>query len=459
MGDYHGKGIFKVKNGNTYEGDFIKGVLTGSGKINYSDRAEYIGEIKDWTMHGEGVYQIKSNGESYSGSFVNDVLSGQGEVNYKTGDHYIGELVDWVGNGLGEMIKKSGEHYIGEFKNGIYHGKGKLVYKNKSSFEGRFENGIRHGIGVYTRAKPKGHKKQVEGLWQHDQYVSEKELNIAKTGETKKSKAIDAEKLFYGQMELLNRKLNILKPTTKRVPNLYMLNFAGYGSQDVFMKEAHFAKELFDSRLGTQGRSISLINNHKVNDKTPLASITNLEYSLNHLASIMDVDEDILFLFLTSHGSKDHELSVSLSGVPLNDLSANNLSGMLKDTGIKWKVIVVSSCYSGGFIKALKDEHTMILTASKSDHVSFGCDDYADSTFFGKAFFKKSLPYSETFKLAFKHARDFISLWEDEKKYDHSDPQIWTTQKIEQHLALWRKSLVSDLEYSQQQLVSERRFR
>lgn len=449
-GVFQGKGRYKEKDGNIYEGDFKKGALSGLGKIIYTDVGEYTGEVNNWKMHGKGVYQVNNNGTKYKGDFVNDELSGYAEVIFKSGDQYTGQVDGWRGNGRGEMKKKNGEVYKGEFKSGLYHGSGKIIYKNKSSYKGSFESGMRHGMGVYVRANPKGHKKELEGWWQYDRYMGKKKPVEILNAKKQKKKQINAEKIFYDQPLLLDHALKQLKPTTKQVPDLYMVNFAAYGSQDVFMKEAHFAKNLFDTSFGTQGRSLSLINNHKENSNTPLASVTNLKRSIKYVAKIMDKEEDILFLYLTSHGSKKHVLSVTLEKMPLNDLPVKKLAEILKESEIKWKVIVVSSCYSGGFIKELKDEYTMVITASKADHVSFGCDDEADLTFFGRAFFKKSLPHSATFKSAFEEARTHISQWEDDEKYDHSEPQIWTTDKIEQHLALWKKNLSNKLAFKKE---------
>ena len=64
----------------------------------------------------------------------------------------------------------------------------------------------------------------------------------------------------------------------------------------------------------------------------------------------MNRDEDILFLFLTSHGSPEHEFKLQQNHMTLRDLPARELGELLKASGIRWKVIVVSACYSGGFI-------------------------------------------------------------------------------------------------------------
>lgn len=448
--NFHGKGVFKSHNGNVFAGDFLKGEMTGKGKITYKDSGSYEGEVKNWQMHGNGVYQLKNQEFKYIGEFKHDVMSGQGEIVSKDGSHYTGQIDNWVANGVGELFKSNGEHYQGEFKHGYYHGKGVVVYKNKNSYDGNFENGVRHGKGRYIRANPKGRKKELVGWWRYDEFVGEKPP-AADGRERNKRFKVDAEKIFYSQAQLLQQNLAQLKPSNPAVPDLYMINFASYGGQDVFMKEAQYVQNLFDKNFGTMGRSLTLINNHKLNDKIPLASVTNLQTSLQHVAGLMG-QEDILFLFLTSHGSDKHELSVSLRGLPLNDLPARTLASLLKQSGIKWKVVVVSACYSGGFINELKDDHTMVLTAAKADHVSFGCDDEADFTFFGRAFFKTALSESDSFKQAFEKARGYVSQWEDKEKYSHSEPQIWSTSKIEEQLRRWRATLNQTLAAQTEQI-------
>ncbi len=83
----------------------------------------------------------------------------------------------------------------------------------------------------------------------------------------------------------------------------------------------------------------------------------------------------MLFLSLSSHGSKDGEISVRNGMLALNDLSASDLAAALRESGIKWKVIVVSACYAGKFIEPLRDDNTIIIAAAAADRTSFGCSD------------------------------------------------------------------------------------
>jgi hypothetical protein len=159
---------------------------------------------------------------------------------------------------------------------------------------------------------------------------------------------------------------------------------------------------------------------------------------LKGVARQMDVEEDILFLYVTSHGSKKHEISVSLDGMPLEDLSAKRFKEIIDASGIKWKVLVISACFSGGLIAPLKDDHTLVITAARADRESFGCGIDSELTYFGRAFFKQSLNSSVSFVEAFSQARNLISDREKKEKQEPSDPQIATSPLIEKKLAEWR---------------------
>jgi len=131
----------------------------------------------------------------------------------------------------------------------------------------------------------------------------------------------------------------------------------------------------------------------------------------------------------------------------LPELSAKELGKLLKDSGIRWKVVVISACYSGGFIDVIKDEYTLVITASRHDRRSFGCADENDFTYFGRAFFKESLAQSDSFQDAFRNATRLIKEWEDKDFKDesageagtekYSSPQMSSTRSIDKQLKRW----------------------
>ncbi|WP_051911344.1 C13 family peptidase [Methylomicrobium agile] len=254
-------------------------------------------------------------------------------------------------------------------------------------------------------------------------------------------KALDAERLMYRQPVLLEETLSRLRPERKGRVDLFYLGFASYATEDVFSIEADYIKRLFDERFGTVGHSLNLVNHLDTLEDTPLATATNLAQALKRIGRIMNPDEDVLFLYLTSHGGSDHKLAVEFWPLPLNDLSPEQLKAMLDQAGIKWRVVVVSACYSGTFVDALKGPHTLVATAAAHDRTSFGCGSESDFTYFGEAVFKQQLQSRFSLIPAFKAAAASIAERERWEKLEASRPQLWVGKPMEAHLADLEKSL------------------
>lgn len=116
---------------------------------------------------------------------------------------------------------------------------------------------------------------------------------------------VDVEKTFYAQPALLADAFQRLAPQRPGVIDLYFIGFAGYAAQDVFLKETSYVRALFDRRFDTHERSLMLSNNTKTVGRYPIASVTNLSHALQQVGTLMDPEEDVLFVFLTSHGDAD----------------------------------------------------------------------------------------------------------------------------------------------------------
>lgn len=234
---------------------------------------------------------------------------------------------------------------------------------------------------------------------------------------------INVEHVYYGQYQLMRKGLDGLKKQRPGTTDLYFIGFAGDASQDVFLKEVRSVGRLFDERFDTKDRSLLLINNPATVYDVALANGNNLWYALDEIKNIMDPNEDMLFLFLTSHGSKGL-LSVSFWPLGLNNLTAKELREMLDEAGIKWRVIVVSACYSGSFIEDLHTDHTLIVTAAASDRKSFGCSNENDFTYFSQAYFDEALRNTFSFPDAFDEAARSIARREQSEGLIASQPQI-----------------------------------
>lgn len=243
-----------------------------------------------------------------------------------------------------------------------------------------------------------------------------------------------AEVLFYDQPARIAAAAERVRPSERGRPGVYFLGFAGDGDPAVFRREAQFAGEVFAQRYGTQGRSLLLINDVEDRDSYPLASVSGLSQALKALTTRMDPDNDVLVLFLTSHGSQDG-LEVQNGSLPLAQLAPSDLHEALESAGIRWPLIVISACYAGVFLEELKGDTTAIVTAADATHTSFGCEEDRDLTWFGEAFLKDALPHSATLEEAFHKASALIAQREDAGHQTHSNPQLYVGDAMKRKLA------------------------
>jgi hypothetical protein len=236
------------------------------------------------------------------------------------------------------------------------------------------------------------------------------------------------------QNELLGRTLKALRPAAPGGPHLYFVGFAGYGPQAVFKREVLAVRKFFDVNYGTQGRSVALVNHASTLNDLPLASAGNLERTLQHLGALMNPSRDVLFLFLTSHG-EDGSFVVEMPRFGLRSLKPEQLKDMLRRSGIKNSVIVLSACHAGSFLPALADPTTLVIAAARADRSSFGCDDRRQWTYFGEAYFDRALRAEPSFVRAFERARELIATWEAKAKLEPSLPQMGGGERLGPALA------------------------
>lgn len=259
--------------------------------------------------------------------------------------------------------------------------------------------------------------------------------------EYKKYKSINQEVTYYRQFQFIEEAKAQLLSQRKGVSDIYFVGFGSYASQDVFMKEVQYAKRVLDEKYDTQGRSIALINNIKTLEDTPLASKSNLTLVLDHIGKLIDPEEDILFLYLTSHGSKEQQLSVKLMPLTLNSIGPSDLKAALESSNIKYRVILVSACYSGGFVEPLIDDYTVVFTASAKDKKSFGCGSKNNFTYFGRAVFKEHMEHNYNLIDAFGKAIESIRIRENAGKLEPSEPQLFIGNKIREKLLVFTEEI------------------
>ena len=247
------------------------------------------------------------------------------------------------------------------------------------------------------------------------------------------------EQVLYAQPEMVQRALAQLTPPVAGKPNRYLLTFGGDGSEDVFRNEAEYAAQLFSQRFGNTVHPLVLENNPLTLASHPLASWSNLEAALAGLGKVMRPDQDILMLYITTHGDDEHTLLVDMDPLPLDQIGAPDLASILAEHAFKWKVVVVNACYSGGFVPPLRGPDTLVLTSAAADRSSFGCGSDSDATYFGKAWLVDALNRTPDFIQAFEQAAAEISRWEKQDRLTPSEPQMAVGNGIAAQLALWRR--------------------
>jgi len=111
----------------------------------------------------------------------------------------------------------------------------------------------------------------------------------------------------------------------------------------------------------------ALINNAKTVADTPIASVTALKATLSRLADVMDRDEDILFLFLTSPRLGGSPLLAGFLAVALQAARSEDAEAAARrirhQAARRRRVRVLF----GRVRRVAQEENTLVITASAPD--------------------------------------------------------------------------------------------
>jgi hypothetical protein len=387
---YSGLGRLELEDGSQYQGQFAHGKPNGEGQRGDSSGNQFTGHFVDGQLEGNGTFN-SAEGDIYVGGFKQNQLHGKGRYENANGDVWIGQFKEGALSGKGELIGVDGSHYIGQFSDWRLTGQGRLNLSDGSFYIGQFDSDSYQGYGTLVL-----HDGTVQsGYWVNGQRVREADGKLLPD---------TLEVGLLAQGRLLEQALSNVPASTPAV-ELYSLTLAGDGKQSVFLREADYVSNMLTSRFGAYGQ-IRLVNHR-----------------------------DHLFIYLTSHGTHEHELVLDQPRLELADLPADELATVLAPLKNRDKIIVISACYSGGFIPALKDDRTMIMTASRTDRVSFGCSEEADFTYFGDALFARALNQTDDLQQAFTLAKATVAEREVADNFEASEPQIWAPKGV---LARWQ---------------------
>ncbi|GFM84395.1 peptidase C13 [Pseudomonas cichorii] len=422
-GQYDGPGRMELEDGSQFQGQFAQGKPNGEGVRTDASGNQFSGKFVNGQLQGNGSF-TSTDGDHYIGGFRNNQLDGMGRYENSDGDVWNGQFKEGALSGKGELIGSDGSRYQGQFNNWQFSGEGHLQLADGSSYVGHFANDTYQGPGVLTSADG----VELRGVWANGQRIRDAQGTLLPD-------PLEAGLLAQGP--LLDKALAAVPASTPSL-ELYSLVVAGDGKQSVFMREADYVSNLLASRFGASGQ-ISLVNHRDHMNDRPLATRESISRAAQTLAQ-RSGPEDLVFIYLTSHGTQDHELVLDQPRLSLADLPADALAAALAPLKNRDKVIVISSCYSGGFIPDLKDERTLVMTASRADRVSFGCSEEADFTYFGDALFARALVETDDLQQAFNDAKAYVAQREIEDDFEASEPQIWAPKGVIARWQLLRKN-------------------
>jgi hypothetical protein len=227
----------------------------------------------------------------------------------------------------------------------------------------------------------------------------------------------DIDKVARTQPTLMQAAIARLAPQRKGITDVYALGIAGWAAQDVFIKELDGGLQAIASVLPIKDHTIRLINNRDTLADVPTANFENFAAAVHAIGNVMDKNEDVLVLLMTSHGEQTG-FALELFG-EVSELTPEQIASTLAKEGIKNRVVIVSACFAGIFLPPLANDNTIVMTAADAKNTSFGCAPERDWTYFGDALFRQSLHPGADFENAFDHARLLIQGWE---LMDHAPP-------------------------------------
>ena len=279
-------------------------------------------------------------GNVYEGTFVNGEFDGKGTLTGPQGNRYTGDFKQWRFNGQGELRLANGDVYRGGFANGNYDGQGTLTF---------------------AKPQPDGTKQQ-SGLWRFGMLEARAARAAPAVGRQRRRPRSTTSARCSTQA------IDALAPREPGRINLFLLAVGGDGSQEVFRREVEFVRGQFAERFGTGKRTHRAGQQpHHACDRCRWRRSPASAKRSPRSPRAWTASQDILFVFLTSHGSREHELVLDQNGMDLPRPARRRARPRCsRESGIRWKVVVISACYAGGFLDPLKDDGTLVITAARA---------------------------------------------------------------------------------------------
>lgn len=183
------------------------------------------------------------------------------------------------------------------------------------------------------------------------------------------------------QIQLQEVKAQLSRPGTTPYKHIF-LGSAQHSQSLVFQRDIVSMAERLKS-IHPDTATILLSNQLETQKLSfPFATRPNLDRVFANLSAWSQSHPLSLTVLISTHGAPD-VLSVNIGNQYFPALRSTQLKAWLDQLHNRTKItLLLSACYSGSFMEALRAENRMILTAAAADRNSFGCHYHDKNTWF-----------------------------------------------------------------------------
>lgn len=229
---------------------------------------------------------------------------------------------------------------------------------------------------------------------------------------------------IFADSRKLQAALAALQPQRPGTIDVYVVA-AGLDADPVFGRESAEAARVLSRRYGAAGRTLLLAAGGGAGSAASAnGSPANLAIALGAVAQKMDLSEDVLIFFATTHGAPRVGLVYKDGDSGYGMIAPRRMAQLLGGFGFRRKMVLISACFSGAFLPEIADDDSIVVTAASAQTPSFGCAPSSDWTFFGDALINNALRSPVPFDTAVGQAFGLVTQWEMFKGVPPSAPQF-----------------------------------
>lgn len=195
-------------------------------------------------------------------------------------------------------------------------------------------------------------------------------------------------------------------------------------SQSKAFKNDVLSAEAFAKSIDPNALIIKLANPAQGDEGDwPQATAENFQFVMAKMAEVAR-PQDKLVLLISSH-AKPGAVGINIANKNQAPLTPETVSKALEPLKSTPTLVVLSACYSGGFIKELQAPQRIILTATDNRRTSLGCKYKPGNTYFGDALFNQPNAVQSSVLQWMKQATGTMQTLEKKARRPASRPQIY----------------------------------